>query len=207
MNVKPEDSGSDAIRPPAWITLALCSAATVGGFFLWRKVDGVLEENHVIESTQAVLLALATALHWLRMRAATVPAALSFHATLAILMVSLFLREVDIDDFGESLFWEWIELIARLGAGIFWIFLGVHLIRRRNVLEREPRGLAFNPCSRFVWLGIALYATSWFFDKEIYPLTLTTSMFFEETLQLNATLLFFLGALLARGMERPRFRN
>jgi len=60
------------------------------------------------------------------------------------------------------------------------------MARPGSALRRPAVGLAL--------LASLLYALSWPFDKSMVPLAAPVSMWFEETLQLNATLILFIGA-------------
>jgi hypothetical protein len=185
-----------------WVVVAGCAMVSLGSFALWKAVNGVLEENHLIESSQAAFLALAAGLHLVRIRSATILETASYHATLALLSFSLLLREMDIDRFGTALFWRAAELVLRGGVAVLWFVVAWQLWRHRSVLFHVRRRILFSPCSLIVWAAIGLYGISWFFDKSVIPLSVDTSRFFEETIQLNATWLLAVAALLAPGPER-----
>ena len=176
------------------LTLLVTPMAT---FLLWKTVAGVFEENHIVETAQAVLLFLAVLIH---VREALLQMGqprtfVLFHSTLALLCLSLFAREFDVDAIGTQNFWALVETVFRVFIVLLWISLGSILIAGRNELWQRRFILVLGKGSRFVYAGILLYGCSWFFDKEAFALTADTALYFEETLQLVATLCFFFGAL------------
>ncbi len=160
-------------------------------------ISGVFAENHLIESMQALLLIGAAAAHWkwACSHSAEEAVGVSYHRILGVLLLSLFAREMDIDKLGSSLWWESVELLFRLGILCLWLAIGVGLLKRARLLWEARWTIVGHSGSYWVYAGILLYASTWFLDKQLLPLSAEVSLYFEETLQLQATALFLVGAI------------
>ncbi len=182
---------------PGIIIVSSLVTAPIVTFLLWRNVPGVMDEGHIVEWAQAILLLLAAFIHGYRGRHLnrSERSIALYHITLALLCLTLFAREVDVDQLGPQGFWPAIEVIFRSVIVLLWVLHGIVLAFNRRHLWLDRARLLLDPGSRFVFAGILLYGVSWVFDKEIFPIATETALYFEETLQLVATLCFFFGAL------------
>lgn len=178
------------------IVIAVLVIVPITTYALWQNVPGLLLENHLIESAQAALLLFAASIHLFQSKrfAPGISIAFLYHQTLSIFCISLFVREVDIDRLGSHPAWSGIEMFLRASIVTLWLYHLVRLLKHLGPLLAQRHALLIRPGSLLVYGGILLYGASWFFDKEIF-LAGEPARFFEETIQLQATLLFFLGAV------------
>ncbi|MBE0596956.1 MAG: hypothetical protein IH614_06795 [Desulfuromonadales bacterium] len=188
---------------PAAISL-FCAFA---GTWLWLHDRSVTAENHLLENSQAVFLALAIALHIVQSARTGDGAVRLFHLTLGLLCLSVLVREIDIDKLGSAAIWNSMEVVVRLCVVLVWIVLGSYLLRHWEELWRRRLPLLISMNSFLVYLGIFFYMASWFFDKSVIPVNPDVSQLWEELLQLSATVFFFVSALRplsreARGEDR-----
>lgn len=177
------------------VTIAfLCAGAAA---LLWQQDNTVTHENRVIENTQAFFLLLATALHALQTgrHPISVKVPRICHMVLAMLCLSILVREIDIDRLGPQPGWSIAENLIRLSGGAAWIWLMTHVYHYRQQLWRNRARILLTSTSLLTGLGVLLYMTSWFFDKSVVPLPPNLSQLWEETLQMSGTVFFFTAAL------------
>lgn len=175
------------------IVIAVLAIVPPATYALWQDAPGVLAENHLIESAQAALLFFAASIHLSRTKRPSPSISPLYHQTLALFCFSLFIREVDIDRIGSHPAWFAIEIGLRVSIAVVWLYHLARLLKHRRPLTAQYPALLMHPGSLLVYGGIFFYGASWFFDKE-FLLAGDFARFVEETLQLQATLLFFLGA-------------
>lgn len=87
-------------RVPTAATLIVAGAvvgATLLTILLWRRDRLVVEENHLVEWTQAGLLFLAALVHGARIAPAPGRAGRTIRMGMTLLCLSFLLREVDIE--------------------------------------------------------------------------------------------------------------
>lgn len=176
------------------IIIALCSLAAVQ---LWQHDVTVTYENRIIENTQVLFLVLATALHALQAsrRPANAVDDRLCHHVLAMLCLSIMVREIDIDKLGPQAGWAIAENLIRLGGGAVWIWLLSRVYGRRQSIWHSKASVLCTPASVLTGAGVLLYMASWFFDKSVVPLPADRSQLWEETLQMSATVALFTAAL------------
>lgn len=167
-------------------------------WLLWQRIPGLFEENHVVESAGHSSLWCGNGYRAGGDRTARDRVSAIYHATIAVLCLSLFARELDVDELGPQAIWPWIESIFRIAIVLLWIRIVVRVRSAvwRSAAWRSAGWLALSRGSYFVYAGTQLYLVSWFFDKGMLPLSIEINLYFEETLQLLATLFFVLGALM-----------
>lgn len=181
--------------------LIVMAASTLVTVAWWRYDKSVVEEHHVIESAQALLLLAGCAIHGLRARAVPGTFESLFRMGLALLCLSLATREVDIDRLGAPPLWPIIEYVVRSVVVGLWVALGVLLAHRQEQhaqLWRNSLRAALSPTGLYTASGALLYGVSFFFDKQMLPLSPLVMVLCEETIQLNGALLFCAGAATAR---------
>ncbi len=164
---------------------------------LWHQDTSVTLENHLIENTQVLFLVLAVLLHTLqsiRLPATDTTDRLS-HQVLAMLCLSVMVREIDIDKLGPQAGWALVETVIRLAGSAVWVWLLARLYGHRQRLWRKKAAILCTPQSILTGIGVLLYMSSWFFDKSIVPLPADRSQFWEETLQMSGTVALFTAAL------------
>src|SRR5690606_26155196 len=97
-----------------WFLLALPLAALLC-FTGWWFDKSITAENHLLENTKAVLLFIAVIFHIYRSRTLPEhqPIDTWVRIALAFLCLGFFLRELDIDKFGDPAIWSVIERSLR----------------------------------------------------------------------------------------------
>lgn len=177
----------------AFLVLVLLAISTTTSYQLWQYNSGVTDENGLLELAQGGLLILAASVQTGRALITPRPALQrNIRIGLAFFAFALFLREVDIDHLGRGHLWNWLETGLRLIAliGIFGFI--VHMLRRTKMLLRNLKRILLAPAVVISLLACAFYACGWPFDKELFNIDTDLSVWFEETLELNACLLFLI---------------
>lgn len=179
--------------------LAIMLAMSLACWFGWRADPHLSDENHFMENTQAVFLALAWLVHgWRASKVDRRSVEFTFHIGLSLLMYSFLLRELDISEMdapGSQVF-TWTEHILRGIGWTCWVLFLVRFFRQiKQVLARRWALLA-TPVMIVTLCGAVLMAAGWPFDKKVFhSLPEPTSEFIEELLEINAYLLLFVGAM------------
>ena len=163
-------------------------------YLLWKQDNTVVLENHLIEWMQAAVLALAAILSAIRVRMARTTLDRLVRFAMILFAISLMLREIDIDDLGDIRYWHAIELGIRLSLTAVWVGFGLVSWKHRTLLFRGAPHIILSGFGVFTALGCLLYASSWPFDKFEPVIAGLHPMLVEETLQLNATIMFALSA-------------
>lgn len=183
----------------------LSATLALVAYFLWVQDNGATRENGPIENSQVFFLALAFALHIyqqgrLRQQITSVPineAKLAgiCHLTLAMLALSILVRELDIDKLGVSAGWHWLELTVRAAGVGAWLLVLSYVYRQWAPLWSRKWVILCTATSVLTGIGVAFYISSWFFDKSVVPINAAASQLWEETLQLTGTIFIFSAAL------------
>lgn len=181
------------------LTVVFLSICAFAANRLWQQDVTVTYENNILENIQVFFLTLATTTHlWqLSRQPAGAATARMCHMVLAMLCLSIMVREVDIDKLGPQPAWGITENLIRLAGAAVWIWLIVHIYDKRLTLWRFRADILCTPTSVLTGLGVMCYMASWFFDKSVVPLPAERSQLWEETLQMSATVLLFTAALRA----------
>src|SRR5690606_18098345 len=66
----------------------------------------------------------------------------------------------------------------------------VHMLQRTKILLRNFKRILLAPAVVISLLGCVFYICGWSFDKELFNIDTGQSVWIEETLELNACLLF-----------------
>lgn len=181
--------------------LAISSALS---FEIWQLNPWITQENAPLELTQGGLLLLAALIQCAR--------AFSKHTSglqrdiclgLALFTFMLFLREVDIDQLGTAGLWGTLETLLRVLALMVALFFVAHITRRIKMIRCSLNKIFRAPMVKITILGCLLYACGWPFDKELLNIDEGLSLWFEETFELNACLLFFCASLISNIKKDP----
>lgn len=180
----------------AGLTAAILGGLSVPLYLLWTRDAAVVDENNLVETSQAILLVAAAAVHGWRCSSAHWRAGGTIHLGLALLCFTMAVREVDIDQLGDRDIMETLELVLRWMIVAAWIGLGFKVAGVISEWIRNTRQIAGGSVFVFTVAGCVLYLCSWPLDK--YPERFSESedlvQFFEELFQLHGTLLLFAGA-------------
>lgn len=177
--------------------IGLLAISSTLSFEVWQFNLKVTEENALLELTQGGFLLLAAFIQCSR--------AFTTHSSglkrdirlgLALFAFSLFLREVDIDKLGTSAVWGGLEIFLR-GLTLLIIFsFVVHMSRRIKTVTRNLGKIMFSPTVMVTLLACVCYAGGWPFDRELFNIDKNLSLWFEETFELDACLLFLCASLM-----------
>lgn len=181
----------------AFFIVGLLAINSTLSFELWQLNPLVTAENALLELAQGGFLLLAALLQSLR--------AFNTHDSglkrdirlgLALFAFALFLREVDINKLGSSDLWNALETLLRALALLMILGFALHMSRRIKLVTRNIGKILLSPTVILTMLACVLYAGGWPFDRELFNIDKSLSVWFEETLELNACLLFFCASLL-----------
>lgn len=179
------------------LTAAIALVCALVANRLWHQDTTVTLENRLIENIQVAFLILATLLHALQ--SSRLPAIASTdrlcHQILAMLCLSIMVRELDIDRLGPQAGWAYAENLIRLAGGGVWIWLLARVYGHRRHLWHARISILCTPNSVLTGAGVLFYVASWFFDKSVVPLPAGRSQLWEETLQMSGTVALFTAAL------------
>ncbi len=181
----------------AFFIIGLLAISSTLSFELWQLTPQVTAENALLELTQGGFLLLAALLQSLR----------AFHTHdsglkrdirlgLALFTFALFLREVDINKLGSSDLWNALETILRVIALLMILGFTLHMSRRIKLVTHNIGKILLSPTVMLTMLACVLYAGGWPFDRELFSIDKSLSLWFEETFELNACLLFFCASLM-----------
>jgi hypothetical protein len=160
-------------------------------FEAWQLAPHVTAENALLELAQGGFLLLAAMFQGLR--------AFNSHDSglkrdirlgLALFAFALFLREVDINKLGDRATWGALENILRASALLMMLGFTFHMSRRIKSFIANISKILLAPTVVLSVLACVLYACGWPFDRELFNIDKGLSKWFEETLELNACLLF-----------------
>lgn len=174
----------------------LLAIFTTLSFNFWKINALVTAENALLELGQGAFLLLAAMVQGVR--------AFSAHKSglkrdirlgLALFTLALFLREVDVDRLGTSEAWDILEKVLRAAALLLTLGFALHMSRRIKLAVRNLGKILLAPTVLVSLLACVLYACGWPFDRELFSIDKSLSVWFEETFELDACLLFFCAAL------------
>ncbi len=180
----------------AFFIVGLLAINTTLSFELWQLNPLVTAENALLELAQGGFLLIAALLQTLR--------AFNTHDSglkrdirlgLALFAFALFLREVDINKLGSSDLWNALETILRALALLMILGFALHMSRRIKLVKRNIGKILLSPTVILTMLACVLYAGGWPFDRELFNIDKSLSVWFEETFELNACLLFLCAGL------------
>ena len=181
------------------------------GYFLWQLDPMTIEEDGALEMGQTILLLLAGIMHVAQARRFKASSlAFAIHAGFALLAFSFAVRELDIDQFGTAPVWTILDRGLRIARTALWIGFMVFLIPRLKQLYASRAAIIALPViSMSLVAGLFLIAGG-LFDRHVFSwLSLPTSRFLEEVLELDGYLVFLAAAFstttetLAPGMQSP----
>ncbi len=179
-----------------WILVVL-SLISLESYRLWSQGFISTSEQGLLEVGQSIFLLLACLLHSYHSHTnKTDPLYRYLHAGLGLFCLALLLREFDMDKLGnqDNHWWRYVEWLVR-GATLLGItaYAG-KLLRHPNITLTRLTSLAATPAFGFTVWGACCYLCGWPFDESIFDLPPALSVWAEETLELNATILFFCAA-------------
>jgi len=180
----------------AFFIAGLLAISTTLSFEAWQFNPGVTKENALLELAQGGFLLLATLVQSLR--------AFNNHISglkrdirlgLALFAFALFLREVDINKLGSSNIWDTFETVMRAIALLAILGFVLHMTRRIKSATLNIGKILRSPTVILTMLACVLYACGLPFDRELFSIDKSLSVWFEETFELNACLLFMCAGL------------
>jgi hypothetical protein len=171
---------------------AILIVISLTSYWLWSLGVNTTDENGLLEFGQDVFLILACAMSAYRYKGATTILYRFVYSGLMIFCFAILLREIDIDKIGVSPIWEVVETFARgLALVALLVYLFFMIKKFRGLREGIPDILT-SPIFLLTLIGCLSYIGGWPFDKLIFlDSARDLAVAIEETLELNATLLFF----------------
>lgn len=173
---------------------AVIVATTVITYLMWSFNPAVTSENAAIESWQSIFLLLACLLYGYQYKNATNNMTRYARCGLMLFCFAVLLREFDIHRIGASSIWKTIEILVR-GAALILFLIYLTVVRKKmRTAWSKSREILTSPMVILTILGCVAYILGWHFDKMIFDIPKNTSVYIEEIIELNATLLFFLAS-------------
>lgn len=173
--------------------LAICTTLS---FELWQTNSLVTTENAWLEIGQGGLLVLAMIIQGVRaFTAHESELERDIRLGLALFAFALFLREVDIGKFGASEAWGVLEKVLRAIALMMALGFALQMSRRIKLVLRNFSKILLSPSILISILACVFYACGWPFDKELFKIDKSLSLWIEETFEFNACLLLFAAGL------------
>ena len=174
----------------AFFIAGLLAISTTISYELWLYNPLVTAENALLELAQGGFLLLAAVVQGVQASRTSTPGLQrDIRVGLALFAFMLFLREVDIDRLGASAYWDVLEKGLRALALLLMLGFIVHMSRRFKTVLRNLGRIFLAPTVVISAIACVLYAAGWLFDKELFSIDKGLSLWFEETLELNACLL------------------
>lgn len=177
--------------------IGLLAISSTLSFEAWQFNSAIVKENALLELAQGGFLLLAALVQgWRAFNTHDSGLKRDIRLGLALFALALFLREVDIDKLGSSAAWGALEKILRVIALLMILSFIWHISRRVKLVVRNLGKILLSPTVILTMLACVFYACGWPFDRELFNIDRGLSQWFEETLELNACLLFFCASLL-----------
>lgn len=181
----------------AFFIVGLLAISSTLSFEAWQFNQSIVQENALLELAQGGFLLLAALVQgWRAFNKHDSGLESDVRLGLALFALALFLREVDIDKLGSSLVWDITEKVLRVIVLSVILGFTLHMLRRIKLVMRNAGKILLAPTVVFTLLACAFYACGWPFDRELFNIDRDLSQWLEETLELNACLLFFCASLL-----------
>ncbi|MES2823922.1 MAG: hypothetical protein V4732_09990 [Pseudomonadota bacterium] len=181
------------LRKPLFIGAVILST-TAFIYLMWSFNSNITRENAALESWQNIFLVLACLLYGYQYKNATDNMTKYARCGLMLFCFAILLREFDIHRIGTSSIWKVIEILIR-GTALILFFVYLAVVRKKIYTAwKNAREIVTSPMVVLTLLGCVAYISGWYFDKMIFDIPKNIAVLIEETLELNATLLFFLGA-------------
>ncbi|MES2674726.1 MAG: hypothetical protein V4660_10845 [Pseudomonadota bacterium] len=181
------------LRKPLFIgSIILSTTAFI--YLMWSFNSNITQENAALESWQNIFLMLACVLYGYKYKNSLDNMTRYARCGLMLFCFAILLREFDIHRIGTSSIWKTIETLIR-GTTLIAFVVYLAMIRKKILIAgRQAREIIALPMVALTLLGCVAYASGWYFDKMMFDIPKNVAVFVEETLELDATLLFFLGA-------------
>ncbi len=173
----------------------IAAAFILFAWFLWIEDRSITEENGLLENLQLLFLSVGLGFHLKQRSGSLTTATRICHSTLALLCLSIILRELDIDEIGTTGMWSLVETVARLATAFAWLLIMYVVAMNFRGLWAYRWEIGFSITSVATAIAIVLYIVSWPFDKGYIPVAPDISQFIEESLQLTATVYLMAASL------------
>lgn len=181
----------------AFFIIGLLAISSTLSFEAWQFNPDIVKENALLELAQSGFLLLATLIQaWRAFNTHNSGLKRDIRLGLALFVLALFLREVDIDKLGNSAAWDALEKILRLIALLMILGFALHMSRRIKLVMHNRSKILLSPTVLLSILACVFYAGGLPFDRELLAIDKSLSQWFEETFELNACLLFFCASLI-----------
>lgn len=165
---------------------------------LWQQNPLITDENALLELSQGGLLLAAALIQGLRAwHSPSNSLKRDVRLGLALFAFAFFLREVDIDQVGTGAHWALVEKLLRASALLMIGVFIFHMVPRLQLVLRNLPKVIGAPTLLLSLLACVFYVSGWPFDKGLTGLDSELSLWFEETLELNACLLLLCASALA----------
>lgn len=163
---------------------------------LWIEDESIAAENALMENLQACTLAIAAGLLLFPLVQSESAFGRFASWSLALVLVSMLLREVDVEHLGLPAWLTWWGSGTGRNLWLGCCFAGTALLLavRWQVWSGPLRNFAFSTTGLLVSFGCGLYAASFPFDKHLSGFTAPTDQFCEEVAECGATLVFLLAS-------------
>lgn len=180
----------------AFFIVGLLAISTTLSFEAWLLNPKVTAENSLLELVQGGFLLLTALIQGTQaFRAHNAGLKRDIRLGLALFAGALFLREVDVDKLGSSEAWATLETVLRAVTVLMILSFVLHMSRRIKPIMRNVNKILLSPTVLLSILACVFYAGGLPFDRELLNIDLSLSKWFEETLELNACLLFLCASL------------
>ncbi len=154
------------------------------------------EENGGMENVQAAEMLLSTFFFLVIVRSRGERLERVFFSSLALLCVTFFLREVDIEKLGFNPVITWLGsgFGRNLWLGVAWlVFLLIFSFHARKLCKIFLTWLN-SLAGRTMLLAGLFFILAWPLDKNVFPISRLSAQFYEELLELNASILMLLSS-------------
>lgn len=187
-------SYGDQIRTIALVffIVGLMAISSALSFEAWRLNPAIIMENALLDLAQVAFLFLATLLQaWRAFNTQASSLRRDIRLGLALFTFVLLLREVDMNILGGNVLLSSLETILRLGALVAIIGFAIHMSNRIKLVTDNLGQILLSPTILLSVAACVFYAGSLSFNRELFEMDSNLSKWLEETLKLNACLLFF----------------
>jgi hypothetical protein len=158
---------------------------------------GLEQENGILENTQAAMIFLMIVFFVMTAKMCDKKIWQIFFFSFALLSVTFFLREVDVEDFDLPAIVIWMGggFGRNLILGTLWLFFFIlYYLNFSSLLHIFKKWLPSPPGLTMV-LGFFFLFAAVPFDNKWVPLELNTYRFFEEMLELTGYLMMLISAM------------
>lgn len=180
----------------AFFIVGLVAITSSLSFEAWLLNPAIIKKNALLELAQSMFLILAALLQaWRAFNTQESNLIREIHRGLALFIFALFLCEVNEEFISSSMLWNLLETTIQLITLLAIFGFAMHMSRVIKLVTGNLTQILLSPTILLSIIACVFYVCSFPFHRELFAMNKNLAKWFEETLELNACLLFFCAGL------------